>query len=312
MRTGARFRRAQSVALIFVVSLPIQSWAGSSVQKQKTLPVAFNRPRQISLAPRINKPLKKLRIVSWNIDRGKQLPTIQAELARQSPDILLLQEVDWHTKRTGKADIAGQLARSLRLNMVYGIEFEELSQETGSEPAYIGQATLTRLPVRSARILRFETQSGFWKPRPWIPSSLPLMQRRVGGRIALITELQFQNRLLVVYNVHLESRSLGSLQRKQLQEVLSDMRRYSPETPIILGGDVNSKYFPSSYLKEMERQGFRSVTGERIERTHTIAMALDWIFVRGPLVIEKGEVKREIKGSDHYPIYSVIAAGPGD
>lgn len=245
--------------------------------------------------------------MSWNIDRGKQLPAIQAELARQHPDVVLLQEVDWHTKRTENADVAGQLARSLWLNMAYGIEFEELGQETGGVPAYIGQATLTRLPVRSARVLRFETQSGFWKPRPWIPKALPLMQRRVGGRIALVTELQFQDRLLVVYNVHLESRSLGSLQKKQLKEVLHDMRRYPPETPIILGGDLNSKYFPSAYLKEMEQQGFRSVTGQRIERTHTIAMALDWIFVRGPLVIEKGEVKRDANGSDHYPVFAVAA-----
>lgn len=250
-------------------------------------------------------------MLSWNIDRGKRLPSIEKELSRERPDLCLLQEVDWGTKRTNGADVAEELARFLHLNMAYGTEFEELSQQIDSKPAYIGQATLTRLPIARVRVLRFRKQSGFWKPHSWLPSSLPLMQRRAGGRIALVTDLRYSNHPLVVYNLHLESRSAGSIQMEQLDEVLSDLRGYPPGTPAIIGGDLNSKYSPSAFLKKMEQAGFRSVTGQRIERSHAIAMALDWIFVRGPFDVEDGKVNRDFKGSDHYPVVAVVRAQRG-
>ncbi|RDJ93250.1 hypothetical protein B4Q13_23145, partial [Lacticaseibacillus rhamnosus] len=100
-------------------------------------------------------------------------------------DALKESKIVWDAKNL---DVAAELARRLHLNLSYGIEFEELSQEHG-HPAYIGQATLSRIPIRKSRILRFQTQSDFWKPHSWIPSSIPLMQRRLGNRIALVTEL---------------------------------------------------------------------------------------------------------------------------
>ena len=266
---------------------------------------AFDSPRELNTIRPVT-GLKSIRVVSWNIERGEQWPVVASELEQDPADLCLLQEVDWNTNRAGKLDIASEVAKRLHLNMSYAIEFEELSQEHG-EPAFIGQATLTRLPSKNSRVLRFRNQSGFWKPHSWIPSSLPLMQRRLGSRVALITELELAGRLLVVYNVHLESRSMGRIQTEQLDEILSDLKRYPPRTAVILGGDLNTKYFPSIFLHKLEREGFRSVTGQRIERTHTIAMALDWIFARGPFQIEEGRVRRDFKGSDHYPIYAELA-----
>jgi endonuclease/exonuclease/phosphatase family metal-dependent hydrolase len=273
------------------------------------LAAEFNTPRQIvTVAPESN--AKSIRVVSWNIDRGEQLNLIASELARDPADLCLLQEVDWNANRSGQIDIGGELARRLHLNLWYGIEFEELSQEHGQQPgkqAFIGQATLTNLPVRKSRVFRFHTQSGFWKPHAWLPSSLPLMQRRLGNRIALVTELEFAGRPLIVYNVHLESRSMGHIQVQQLDEILGDLKQYPPQAAAIIGGDLNTKYFPSVYLKKLESEGFRSATGERIERTHAIAMALDWIFARG-VRLENGQVRKDFKGSDHYPIYARLAA----
>jgi endonuclease/exonuclease/phosphatase (EEP) superfamily protein YafD len=134
------------------------------------------------------------------------------------------------------------------------------------------------------------------------------MQRRLGDRIALVTELEFAGRLLVVYNAHLESRSFGRIQSEQLDEILADAKRYPPGTAIILGGDLNTKYLPSIFLHKLERAGFQSATGQRIERTHKIAMALDWIFSKGPVRLEEGRVRRDLKGSDHYPVYAELVA----
>lgn len=250
-----------------------------------------------------------MHVVSWNIDHGNDLEKLVAAMGQNHADLCLLQEVDWGTKRTREEDIAGRLARELGLNLAYAVEFEELSQE-GADPAFIGQATLTRLPVRHSRVLRFEHQSGFWKPRDWIPSSLPLMQRRLGGRLALVSELEFGGQLLVVYNAHLESRSYGRIQNQQLDEILADFERnYPPQTAVILGGDLNTKYFPSWFLHKLENAGFRSVLGQRVERTHTIAFALDWIFFRGAVQARAGGLEKSWKGSDHYALRAEIVAG---
>lgn len=253
-----------------------------------------------------NGRIQSIRVATWNIERGIELNRIGSELAENSADLLLLQEVDWNTVRSGRVDVAKELADRLRLNLAYGIEFEELSQEREGK-AYIGQATLTRLPIRKSRVLRFERQSGFWKPHAWIPSSMPLMQRRLGSRIALVTELEFAGRLLVVYNAHLESRSMGAIQGEQLDEMLADLQRYPPGTPAIIGGDLNSKYFPWVCLHKLERAGFHNALGERVERTHRILLALDWIFARG-VAIQDGAVRKDLTGSDHYPVYAHFIA----
>lgn len=266
---------------------------------------AFNTARQVVAFP-ANGTLQSIRVLTWNIDRGAQVTTIGSELGKSPADLLLLQEVDWNAARSGRLDVAKVLADRLHLNLSYAIEFEELSQERDGK-AFIGQATLTRLPILAARVLRFRKQSGFWKPHGWMPSSIPMLQRRLGSRVALVTELRFAGRPLVVYNVHLESRSMGPLQAEQLDEVLADLQQYPADTPAIIGGDLNTKYFPSVFLHKLERAGFRSATGEQIERTHVIAMALDWIFARNAR-IGRGLVRHDFGGSDHFPLYAELKA----
>ena len=272
----------------------------------------FLTPREETFVPSVDNT-NTARVVTWNIDRGTELSLIGDELAKNPADLYLLQEVDANTKRSRNIDEAAELARRLNVNMAYAVEFEELSQENDKDkehpPAYTGQATLTRLPIRHSRILRFQRQSGFWKPRTWIPSSVPLLQRRLGNRIALITDLEFAGKLLVVYNLHLESRSVGPIQADQLDEVLADLHKnYSPNTAVILGGDLNTKYLPGIFLRKLEREGFRSATGEKIERTHAIAMSLDWIFSNGSIQLQDGRVRRDLRGSDHYPLYAEVLA----
>ncbi|MBV8070037.1 MAG: endonuclease/exonuclease/phosphatase family protein [Acidobacteriaceae bacterium] len=249
--------------------------------------------------------LRTVRLASWNIDRGTEFELLASELQRNPADLLLLQEVDLNTARTSGRDVAADLALRLGLNASFATEFEELGQEKQGQRAYTGQATLTRLPLRKSRILRFQRQSGFWKPHSWMPSSVPLMQRRVGSRIALVSELEFHGRMLVVYNAHLESRSAGSIQAAQLDEIIEDSQQYPPETSIVLAGDLNTKYQPSHFLRKLDAQGFRSAFGERVEHTAAF-LALDWIFCKGPVRFADARVLHELKGSDHAPIYALL------
>ncbi|HEX4748058.1 MAG TPA: endonuclease/exonuclease/phosphatase family protein, partial [Bryobacteraceae bacterium] len=242
-------------SLILLIAAGLVLWA-QKPNVDSGFAAEFLQPREESFVPSADDG-HSIRVVTWNISRGTELPLIGDELSKTPADLYLFQEVDSNTKRGEHLDEASVLAQRLKVNVSYAVEFEELSQEHGSKeggggPAYTGQATLTHLPMRHSRILRFERQSGFWKPHSWIPSSVPLLQRRLGDRIALVTELAFNNRLLVVYNLHLESRSMGLIQADQLDEVLADAsKRYPPNTAIILGGDLNTKYLPAIFLHKL-------------------------------------------------------------
>lgn len=246
-----------------------------------------------------------LKILDWNIHKGSHLDKLIETARTQRPDLCLFQEVDWHAQRTGRRRIAEELARALRMNFVYASAFEELAQGSQNDPAYNGQAILSTLPITSSRVLRFKTQSGFWKPRAFLPN-IPLMQRRNGGRIALIAELRSATGRVVVYNVHLESRGWGSERREQLEEALADARRYGPDTPVIMAGDFNVAFYSGQFVARLEREGFESCFGDRKIRTHILAGALDWIFVRGPFSCESPEVIRGSGASDHDPLTATL------
>jgi endonuclease/exonuclease/phosphatase family metal-dependent hydrolase len=132
------------------------------------------------------------------------------------------------------------------------------------------------------------------------------MQRRKGGRIALIAETESGGKTVVLYNLHLESRNV-SIRRAQLTEAIADARQYPPATRIIFGGDLNSVFHADRYQDELESAGYTSCFAEKAVRTHVVFGALDWIFVRGPLACREAGVIRGTKASDHDPVWAKIS-----
>ncbi len=239
-----------------------------------------------------------IKIVDWNIHEGKRLDQLVAALRRQNADLILLQEVDQNVRRSGGRDIPAEIARRLGLNYVFAPAFEELGQAASTDrPGLQGQVTLARWKLNRTRVLRFERQTAFWQPQPWIPN-VPLLQRRTGGRVALVTEFEVGRRTIVVYNLHLESRGFGYSRTLQLEEALRDAGRYPPATPLVLAGDFNSVYGPARLVDRLRQAGFRSCLGDRAVRTHVVIGALDWVFVRG-LECGQASVVRGTGASDH-------------
>jgi endonuclease/exonuclease/phosphatase family metal-dependent hydrolase len=244
---------------------------------------------------------KSLKLLNWNIERGLQRAGVGAAIEREKPDICILQEVDLNARRTGHRNVAEELARRFQLNYVFGVEFQELGQGSLEAPAYHGQAVLSALPLRSSYILRFVNQSNFWQPRWYLPN-WGAFQRRLGGRMALVVEIEAGEATLVVYNVHLESREHESLRLSQLEEILADVKRHWPGVPLILAGDLNTNSHDSAVVRRIGQAGFRNALGKETEATTLRGASLDWIFVRGPIRFENGKVHHEIVASDHYPI----------
>jgi len=188
------------------------------------------------------------------------------DLAGAKADIILLQEVDVNCRRTHHVNVATEIAKKLEMNYVFGQEFQELTQGSKTSPAYHGQATLSRWPLSKPRIIRFRKQSDFWRPHWFLPEVSPF-QERLGGRMALVSEVNFAGETIFTYNLHLESRGDDELRCAQLDETLSDAKRYTWDTPILLAGDFNIDASGDLRLAQSAALNFRmhsrTATGRR-------------------------------------------------
>jgi endonuclease/exonuclease/phosphatase family metal-dependent hydrolase len=248
-----------------------------------------------------------IRVVSWNVARGIQLNGIIGFLGELSADLIMLQETDVGAGRTQHRNIPREIARALELNYVFGREFQELSQGRGSLPAYHGQATLSRFPLSQARVLRFRRQSTFWQPRWFIPRA-QIFQRRLGGRMALITEITIRQRTLALFNGHLESRGSDQLRTQQLSEICEEIAGYAPQSCVILAGDFNfdvSKGKTAALVSDMLWDNpFASIAGRRTTeaRRRSERRAIDWILTGKALSGTNPEIHNSVDASDHYPL----------
>jgi endonuclease/exonuclease/phosphatase family metal-dependent hydrolase len=233
-------------------------------------------------------PQTSIRVIDWNIDRGLQLRAIIDFLGDANADTFILQEVDINARRTHRLNIAEEIAQKLRLNYVFGREFVELTQGSNTSPAYHGQATLSRWKISNSRIIRFQQQSNFWKPRWYVPKVEPF-QERLGGRIALVSEINISGVSIVSYNLHLESRANDELRLAQLDEVLKDARAYKPAHLTVIAGDLNLNASDPAPAEAIARAGFiNAVPTDRLATTparHLLELGrhIDWAFVRGPV-----------------------------
>jgi len=261
-------------------------------------------------------PPSSLRIVDWNIDRGQRLPEVIDFLADANADILILQEVDLNARRTHRLNIAEEVARKMQMNYVFGREFQELVQGSEASPAYHGQATLSRWPISNPRLIRFSRQSHFWQPRWYLPRIEPF-QERLGGRIALVSEINVAGSRLLTYNLHVESRGNDELRLAQIEEVLSDAARQDPGSPVIVAGDFNLDASKDAAHLAFARAGFQNaVVSARTPTTPSRRLfeprrRIDWAFIRGPIRAGSGRVHNQVNASDHYPISFNLTASHG-
>jgi endonuclease/exonuclease/phosphatase family metal-dependent hydrolase len=259
-------------------------------------------------------PQNSVRVVNWNIERGMRLPEVIDFLDSQRADLLILQEVDLHARRTRFLNVAEEIARKLEMNYVFGLEFQELTQAQRNAPAYQGQATLSRWTLCNSRVIRFRRQSDFWRPRWYLPQ-ISLFQERLGGRIALATEVQAPRKRLAVYNLHLESKGDEVLRLAQLGEAIEDAAAHSQEMPTLLAGDLNFDATHAAPAGALRHVGFRSAI--ELPSPHTTTprglfrrpRKIDWAYVSGPVEPIQGRVHDTVHASDHYPISFTLKMG---
>jgi endonuclease/exonuclease/phosphatase family metal-dependent hydrolase len=258
-----------------------------------------------------------VKIATWNINRGLRLNEVIEFLAGAAVDLILLQEVDLNARRTYCRNVAREIAQALAMNYVFGCEFEELSQRHNGTPAYHGQATLSRFPLFNSRILRFHRQSRFWLPRWFVPPTGPF-QRRVGGRMVLISYVALPERKLVVYNVHLESRGDEGLRYSQFRQLLDDASQLSEDIQVVLAGDFNTDLRQKPFVQDIDKARlsnpfdcFSSIP-TTIPSRFNPSRTIDWIMTKGPLVASEPKLHDSILASDHYPLSFTLSGKSHD
>ena len=246
-------------------------------------------------------------IATWNVERGMQLERIQHELATAlDADILVLQEVDRFTRRTGFRDIPVEIAQATGMQQAFGVEFIELAQGRDDRDALHGNSTMSRASLSHSRTLTFKAQ-----PHDWgrIRLKVPWLQPRSGGRMALVSEVACASGHIAVYNAHLESRTNENGRLQQIEEVLRDIAiTYDGSVPVIVAGDLNTKMgHRSAAVSALLNCGFQDVfcPGRAPETTKpNRKRRLDWIFVRGLSVVRAAV--HPVRISDHYPVVAQL------
>jgi len=181
----------------------------------------------------------RLHVVAFNAERGTHFGQIRT-LLRDEPqlrgaDVLLLSEVDWGMARSGNRHVARDLAAALGLGYAFGVEFLELTKGDAIEANVVGENTqslhgnaiLSRFRLLEPRIVRLPVRCAWEQPD----------QARVGGRMALIAEIETPAGRLALASVHLENRTSPAGRQEQMAAVIDELAG-SPRA--IVAGDLNT------------------------------------------------------------------------
>lgn len=231
-----------------------------------------------------------LRILTYNIHAGKDaggrdnLERVAAVIASSKADIVLLQEVDRNTTRSGKVD---QLAELTRLTGMHGRFGKSLDYQGGE----YGIAILSRWPITASEI---------------VPLRVEPPQERAGGSQEPRVGFVVVTNALRVVNTHLDASRDDGYRLQEVPQVLAAGR------DAIVGGDFNAN--PDSAVHDaVLRAGLRDAWSECGRRGNGMTYPatppqkrIDYLFLgRGTRCVEA--MVLETDASDHRPLLVELA-----
>ena len=188
-----------------------------------------------------------LKVIAWNIERGYHLKQQAALLKEHQPDIVFVSESDIGMARTNQAHTSRFLAESLGdYNYIYGVEFLELDlgdvfdrkRFTGAhnDIGYHGNSILAKFRLQRPALVRLEDSGLFFREDPVKVST----DKRIGGRCAVLAEINLGPKKIVLASVHLENNANSWQRAQQMDVLLKAIDTYSPDSSAIIGGDLNT------------------------------------------------------------------------
>ena len=202
----------------------------------------------------------------------------------QQPDVVALQEIDVHTKRSGASNQAEEIGRKLGMNHYFGkaIDYE------GGE---YGVAILSRYPMSEAVVNRLPSKAET-KGEPRVLATAKIM-------LPDGTAIRFGS-------THLDAQKDPTNRKLQMEEIVKIAS--SEKLPFVLAGDFNCTP-ASEELQLLDRHFTR--TCQSCEPTIPVnnpTRAIDFIAYApvGKFRVLSHQVLPERYASDHLPVVAVI------
>ena len=234
-------------------------------------------------------PREPFRVLVYNIHAGKDAGGIDnlervAELIRSTAaDIVLLQEVDRGTTRSGGVD---QLARLRELTKLHGVFGKSLDYQGGE----YGIAVLSRWPISAHRV---------------VPLPLDPPQPRAGGAIEPRIALEVETNGMKLVNTHLDASREETYRLQEITTLLPVMAAAD-----FAGGDFNAE--PSSNVHaRVVGSGVRdawALCGSGPELTYPDGVPvkrIDYLFLSPRFTCTSAGVL-ESRASDHRPVLITV------
>jgi endonuclease/exonuclease/phosphatase family metal-dependent hydrolase len=286
-------------------------------------------------------------VVAWNLERCKHVEASAELLRRLDADVLLLSELDWGMARSGQRHTARALAERLGFSWAYGVEFLELDEPDEAERSEVGEparsprsgpnevgfhgnAILARGGLLRPRLVRLEARGD------WFDGARG--ERRVGGRCAVLAQVEAGGRAVTFAAAHLDSHGTRDDRAAEMRVLCDAIDAYDAAAPAVIGGDLNAfslalaeigdaarvaaalREDPGRWANPVPHEPLFAVAAERgfawsdanapgvATLRHATpdgasrrgAMKLDWILVRGMTASEPRVV--EAVGADGRPL----------
>jgi endonuclease/exonuclease/phosphatase family metal-dependent hydrolase len=239
---------------------------------------------------------RDIRVLVYNVHAGKDAVGVDnlarvADLVRQTgADVVLLQEVDRGTRRSGQVDQPDVLARRTSFAVAFGKTLDYDGGEYGIAVLSrwpITQQALTRLPVEPPQ----QRAGGSYEPR----GAQRVNVRAQRGEIALV-------------NTHLDASRDDHYRRQEARTILAIAR--AAGSLVLVGGDFNST--PDSEVQAEIRQGGLRDAWLECGRGNgftypadTPTKRIDYLYLTGTATCTRAEVL-ETTASDHRPLLVTV------
>lgn len=235
-----------------------------------------------------------LRVLIYNIHAGKDsagagnLERVAGLIASTRADLVLLQEVDRDTVRSGRVDQLAELERRTGLHGIFG---KSLDYQGGE----YGIAVLSRWPITASEV---------------VPLRVDPPQERADGsvepRIALIVETQPPFGTLRAVNTHLDASRRDVYRLQEVATLLETLQSWRDGALLLVGGDFNAE--PGSGVHErLSEAGLHDAwasCGRGDGLTFPAAAPvkrIDYGFLADPALCRSASVL-ESAASDHRPL----------
>jgi endonuclease/exonuclease/phosphatase family metal-dependent hydrolase len=208
-----------------------------------------------------------LRVVAWNVQRGRRPAELTARLRASGAAVCLLSELDDGMARTGNVDSAGTIATDLAAGYMFGVEFVELGLGDEAEQRDAAGQANTRGLHGNAIVSAADLDDPVVVRLPgsgagWFAADSP--QPRVGGRMAVLATIVLDGVPVQLASAHLENRTDAGHRAEQMEVLLQAVDERSGGGPAVVGGDCNT--LGASYAELLDRPLVRRLRREEPTR----------------------------------------------